>query len=61
VKSDGPVDLVFQSVRMGKPMRDNNVLARHLKPDAKAVGLEWVNWRRLRTSLGPGNVGSAST
>ena len=27
VKSDGPDDLVFQSVKTGAPMRDNNVLA----------------------------------
>ena len=26
VKKDGPEDLVFQSVKDGKPMRDNNVL-----------------------------------
>ena len=26
VKSDGPNDLVFQSVKDGKPIRDNNVL-----------------------------------
>jgi integrase len=29
VKSDGPDDLVFQSVQSGCPMRDNNILARH--------------------------------
>src|SRR5205814_3336734 len=32
VKSDGPDDLVFQSVKDGKPMRDNNILTRFLKP-----------------------------
>ncbi len=52
VKSDGPGDLVFQSVRQGKPMRDNNILVRHIKPAARAVGLGWVNWRCLRTSYG---------
>jgi hypothetical protein len=52
VKSDGPTDLVFQSVRQGKPMRDNNILVRHIKPAARAVGLGWVNWRCLRTSYG---------
>jgi integrase len=50
VKSEGPDDLVFQSVRDGKPMRDNNILSRFIKPAARAIGLPWVNWRSLRTS-----------
>lgn len=50
VKSDAPADLVFQSVRDGKPMRDNNILVRFIKPAARAVGIPWVNWRCLRTS-----------
>jgi integrase len=50
VKSDGPADLVFQSVRDGKPLRDNNVLRRFIKPAAREMGLGWVNWRSLRTS-----------
>jgi integrase len=50
VKSDGPDDLVFQSVRDGKPIRDNNILCRFIKPAARAMGLPWVNWRSLRTS-----------
>jgi integrase len=50
VKSDGPEDLVFQSVKTGAPMRDNNILSRHLKPAARKFGLEFVNWRCLRTS-----------
>jgi integrase len=50
VKSDGPEDLVFQSVRDGKPMRDNNILRRFIKPAARAIALPWVNWRSLRTS-----------
>jgi integrase len=50
VKRDGPDDLVFQSVRCGKPLRDNNILARFIKPAARALGLPWVNWRSLRTS-----------
>ena len=50
VKSAGPDDLVFQSVKDGKPMRDNNVLTRHLKPAARKLGLAFVNWRCLRTS-----------
>jgi integrase len=50
VKSSGPEDLVFQSVRDGKPIRDNNVLTRFIKPAARIVGLPWANWRCLRTS-----------
>ena len=50
VKSHSPEDLVFQSVRTGMPMRDNNILTRHIKPAARKVGLAFVNWRCLRTS-----------
>jgi len=50
VKSDGPADLVFQSVKTGAAMRDNNILSRHIKPTARKLGLPWVNWRCLRTS-----------
>jgi integrase len=49
VKSDGPDDLVFQSVQAGKPMNDQNVLKRHVQPVARALGLS-VSWRTLRTS-----------
>jgi len=49
VKSAEPDDLVFQSVQTGKPMNDQNVLRRHIKPAAKTLGLH-VNWRCLRTS-----------
>lgn len=50
VKADGPEDLVFQSVSKGAPMRDNNILSRHIKPAARKMGLGFVNWRCLRTS-----------
>jgi integrase len=50
VKSDGPDDLVFQSVQDGKPMHDQNILKRHLQPAARKLGLPFVNWRCLRTS-----------
>ena len=50
VKSDGPDDLVFQSLFKGAPMRDNNVLVRHIKPAAKTLGIGWVNWQVLRRS-----------
>ncbi|HYM09641.1 MAG TPA: site-specific integrase [Bryobacterales bacterium] len=50
VKSHGPEDLVFQSVRSVRPMRDNNILIRHIKPVAEALGVGWVNWQVLRRS-----------
>lgn len=51
VKPDGPnPELVFQSVKDGKPMRDNNVLTRHLKPAARELGFGFANWRCPRTS-----------
>lgn len=50
VKAEGPTDLVFQSVKKGRPMRDNNILSRHIKPAARKMNLDWLNWRALRTS-----------
>jgi integrase len=50
VKCDAPNDLVFQSLKDGKPIRDNNILTRFIKPAARTMGLAWVNWRCLRTS-----------
>jgi integrase len=50
VRNCGPDDLVFQSLKTGAPMNDNNILKRHIKPAAKKIGLPWVNWRCLRTS-----------
>jgi integrase len=50
VKAEGPDDLVFQGLRSGKPMRDNNILSRHIKPAGRKVALDFVNWRCLRTS-----------
>ena len=50
VKTWGPDDLVFQSVRNSGPMRDNNILVRHIKPAGRKIGLPFVNWRCLRTS-----------
>lgn len=50
VKKDGPLDLVFQSLRTGVSMRDNNILSRHIKPAGRKLGLDFVNWRCLRTS-----------
>ena len=50
VRSAEPQDLVFQSLQKGRPMRDNNILVRHIKPVAREIGLSFVNWRCLRTS-----------
>jgi len=50
VRSGGPDDLVFQSVKFGRPMRDNNILVRHIKPAARKLGIPWVNWLVLRRS-----------
>jgi site-specific recombinase XerD len=33
-------------------MRDHNVLSRHLKPAARRLGLDFVNWQVLRRSFG---------
>ncbi len=51
VKSAGPDDLVFQSPVKGLPMRDNNILVRHIKPAARKLGVGWVNWQVLRRSF----------
>lgn len=51
VKADGSKDLVFQSIRRGVAMRDNNILSRHIKPAGKQLGIPFVNWRCLRTSF----------
>ena len=46
-----PNDLVFQGLRNRlAPMRDNNILSRHIKPAGRKIGLDFVNWRCLRTS-----------
>ena len=51
VRSYGPDDLVFPSLLTGAPMRDNNVLVRHLKPAASKLGIGLVNWQVLRRSF----------
>jgi integrase len=50
VRSSNPEDLVFQGLRSGQPMSDHNILMRHLKPVAKKLGLDLVNWQVLRRS-----------
>jgi integrase len=49
-KSDNSDALVFQSVKDGRPMNDQNILKRHIQPAARKLGLPFVNWRCLRTS-----------
>ena len=51
VRASGPEDLVFQSLVTGVPMRDNNILVRHIKPAGGRIGLPWVNWQVLRRSF----------
>ena len=51
VKSDGADDVVFQSVAKGAPMRDNNILSRHIKPAGRKLGIGRVNWQVLRRSF----------
>jgi integrase len=51
VRASGREDLVFQSLVTGVPMRDNNILVRHIKPAGKKIGLPWVNWQVLRRSF----------
>lgn len=52
VRSSQPSDLVFQSLRTGAPMNDQNILRRHLRPAAKKRGIDpkKATWRSLRTS-----------
>jgi integrase len=52
VRSDGPKDLVFQSIRKGGTMNDQNIVRRHLRPAAEKLkmDLKKATWRSLRTS-----------
>lgn len=50
VKSAEPDVLIFQPLMGGEQMRDNNILSRHIKPAARKLKLDFVNWRCLRTS-----------
>ena len=51
VRSAEADDLVFQSPVKGGPMRDNNILVRHIKPAARRLSIGWVNWQVLRRSF----------
>src|SRR4029077_18704951 len=42
--------LVFQSPVKGAPMRDNNILVRHIKPAGRNLSIDSVNWQVLRRS-----------
>jgi len=52
VRSHGPHELVFQSLRKGTPMNDGNILRRHLRQAAMKLGIDpkKATWRSLRTS-----------
>jgi hypothetical protein len=50
VKKFGPDCLVFQSVKDGNPMRDNNLLTRFIKAAGRQLDMPWVNWLVLRRS-----------
>ncbi len=52
VRSSNPHDLVFQSLRSGAPMNDQNILRRHLRPAAEKLGIDpkKATWRSLRRS-----------
>ena len=50
IRSDGPGDLVFQSLRSGGPMSDHNILSGHIKPAASRARAGLVNWQVFRRS-----------
>lgn len=52
VRSEGPRDLVFQSVKSGAAMNDQNIVRRHLRPAAEKLRIDRkkATWRSLRTS-----------
>jgi integrase len=50
VRASEPCDLVFQSLKTGKPMSDHNVMRRHVQPVAKMLGIVGLNWLVLRRS-----------
>jgi|SRR5579871_1481546 len=52
VRSSKPNDLVFQSLRLGEPMNDQNILRRHLRPAAEKLKLDpkKCTWHALRRS-----------
>jgi len=51
IRAEGPNELVFQSLVKAGPMRDNNILVRHIKPAGRQLGIGWVNWQVLRRSF----------
>jgi site-specific recombinase XerD len=52
VRSDGPKDLVFQSIRKGTTMHHQNIVRRHLRLAAENLKMDpkKTTWRSLRTS-----------
>lgn len=53
-RSQGPEALVFQGLQKGGPMRDSNILRRHLRPAALKLGIDpkKVTWQALRRAYG---------
>ena len=52
MRSVGPKDLVFQSLRKSAPISDRIVLRRYLRPAALKLGIDpkKATWRSLGTS-----------
>lgn len=52
VRSGGPHDLVFQSLRNGGTMNDQNIVRRHLRPAAETLKIDpkKATWQSLRRS-----------
>jgi len=52
VRSSNPGELVFQSLRNGEPMNDQNILKRHLQPVTRKLGIDKkkATWHALRRS-----------
>ena len=59
VRSDGPKDLVFQSIRKGKPMNDQNTVRRHLRPAAERPKMDPKRATWLARYARPGQHGCA--
>jgi len=59
VRSDGPKDLVFQSIRKGKPMNDQNTVRRHLRAAAERPKMDPKRATWLARYARPGQHGCA--
>jgi len=59
VRSGGPKDLVFQSIRKGKPMNDQNIVRRHLRSAAEKPKMDPKRATWLARYARPGQRGCA--